>query len=170
MIKKGHTGKYINLPDNIQCRIQYDLFKICKISVLKNHIYNQDYEYDLIISGDTLIKEAGMVIHTRILENINLRIEQKHFVKYFDYDKIKGALKVRNRRDGDYIYPSGMSGKKKLKDYFIDKKVPREERDTKALLVLGSEVLWIPNLRDTKNYKIDENTENIIEITIERGA
>jgi tRNA(Ile)-lysidine synthase len=170
MIKKGYTGKHINLPDSIECSIQYDVFRIDKFNTIEEQICSQDYEYKLNIPGDTVIKEAKIVIHARILENNDLKITQNHFVKCFDYDKIKGALKIRNRRDGDYIYPSGMPGKKKLKDYFIDKKVPREKRNTSTLLVLGSEVLWIPGLRDTKNYKVDENTKNIIEITIERGA
>ncbi len=53
------------------------------------------------------------------------------------------ALCIRTRRDGDRFYPYGSAGSKKLKDYFIDNKVPRAERDKKLLVTAGSKVLWI---------------------------
>ena len=53
------------------------------------------------------------------------------------------ALCIRTRRDGDRFYPYGGAGSKKLKDYFIDNKVPRSERDKKLLVTAGSKVLWI---------------------------
>ena len=53
------------------------------------------------------------------------------------------AVYIRTRRDGDRFYPYGSTGSKKLKDYFIDNKVPRAERDGKLLVTAGSNVLWI---------------------------
>ena len=53
------------------------------------------------------------------------------------------AVCIRTRRDGDRFYPYGSAGSKKLKDYFIDNKVPRAERDGKLLVTAGSNVLWI---------------------------
>ena len=53
------------------------------------------------------------------------------------------AISIRTRRDGDRFYPYGSAGSKKLKDYFIDNKVPRAERDGKLLVTAGSNVLWI---------------------------
>lgn len=53
------------------------------------------------------------------------------------------AVCIRTRRDGDRFYPYGSTGSKKLKDYFIDNKVPRAERDGKLLVTAGSNVLWI---------------------------
>ena len=56
-------------------------------------------------------------------------------------------LCIRTRRDGDRFYPYGSAGSKKLKDYFIDNKVPRAERDKKLLVTAGSKVLWIIGAR-----------------------
>ena len=53
------------------------------------------------------------------------------------------AISIRTRCDGDRFYPYGSAGSKKLKDYFIDNKVPRAERDKKLLVTAGSKVLWI---------------------------
>ena len=57
------------------------------------------------------------------------------------------AVCIRTRRDGDRFYPYGSAGSKKLKDYFIDNKVPRAERDGKLLVTAGSNVLWITGER-----------------------
>lgn len=53
------------------------------------------------------------------------------------------AVCIRTRRDGDRFYPYGNAGSKKLKEYFIDNKVPRAERDGKLLVTADSNVLWI---------------------------
>lgn len=57
---------------------------------------------------------------------------------------------VRTRSEGDFMYPKGMNGRKKIKDIFIDKKVPRDMRDKIPVIALGSEILWIIGIRDTK--------------------
>ena len=57
------------------------------------------------------------------------------------------AISIRTRRDGDRFYPHESAGSKKLKDYFIDNKVPRAERDGKLLVTAGSNVLWITGER-----------------------
>jgi tRNA(Ile)-lysidine synthase len=164
LIEKGETGKNIDLVGGIRCIIEYDIFKI----EMKKNI--NKFCYELIIPGETSVEELGMIISTRILSSHEENFGDKWFIKYYDYDKIKGRLKVRNRRDGDYMYPKGMSGKKKLKDIFIDKKIPREKRDLIPLLALDSEILWIVGLRDTNNFKVDMNTKRILEIKIKRSA
>jgi tRNA(Ile)-lysidine synthase len=54
-----------------------------------------------------------------------------------------GAV-VRGRRAGDRIAPRGMAGHKKLQDYYVDRKVPRRERDAAPVIACGAEVLWTP--------------------------
>ncbi len=61
----------------------------------------------------------------------------------FPQSLFQDGAAFRNRRPGDRIaLPRG--GHKKLQDYWIDKKVPREKRDALPLLAVGSRVLWIP--------------------------
>jgi tRNA(Ile)-lysidine synthase len=55
----------------------------------------------------------------------------------------RGAV-VRGRRPGDRIRPRGMRGHKKLQDYYVDRKVPRRERDAAPVIACGAEVLWTP--------------------------
>ena len=53
-----------------------------------------------------------------------------------------GPAVVRTRRPGDRIQPAGMSGRKKLKDFFISHKVPRAQRDRIPLLLAGGRIAW----------------------------
>ena len=162
VIERRKTGKRFNLPYGIVLNVQYDIFKIeYKKQVLK-------YDYDLPIPGTITAEDINTVIETRIFENNSLNFKNTMFIKYFDYGKINNVLKLRNRLNGDFIYPSGMKGKKKLKDYFIDNKIPREDRDSVPLLACGSEILWIIGMRDSENFKIDEKTTNILEVKVKR--
>lgn len=164
LIDKKETGKYLVLPHNIICKIEYQNFVV---EMFKENTL--EYEYKINIPGETYISEIDMHVKTKVLESLN-NVKDKPFIKYFDYDKIGNDIVVRNRRQGDYIFLKGLSGKKKLKDVFIDNKVPREQRQTIPLVAKESEILWIVGMRDTARYKIDETTKHILEIKIERGA
>lgn len=56
------------------------------------------------------------------------------------------ALVFRCRQPGDRIRPLKGTGHKSLKRFFIDWKIPREQRDRQAVIAAGSEVLWLPGL------------------------
>ena len=88
------------------------------------------------------------------------------YTKWFDYDKINKLL-LRNRQPGDYIIVDEKGSKKKLKDYFIDQKVPREKRDEILLLADGSHIVWIVGYRISEYFKITDETKNILKITYE---
>jgi tRNA(Ile)-lysidine synthase len=74
-------------------------------------------------------------------------------IEYFDADAVEGAV-FRHRREGDYIVPLGMQGKKRLCDYLSDRKVPLCERDSLVVLAKGSEVLWAAGAGVSETSKI----------------
>lgn len=164
LIEKGETGKRISLPKKLIAEISYDNFYIKK----EKQIEKNGFEYSIIIPGTIIIDELNLKISAELIKNEG-SLKDSAFIKYFDYDKIKGELIVRNRKEGDFIYPKGLNGKKKIKDLFIDSKIPKDKRDEIPLVALGKEILWVYNIRDTKNYKIDENTKNVLKLKIERG-
>ena len=59
---------------------------------------------------------------------------------------------IRNRREGDVFYPSGMNGRKKVKDFFIDSKIPREERSRVGILTINGEIADIIGKRSDRRY------------------
>ena len=80
---------------------------------------------------------------------------------YADQDKLK-ALTLRNRKDGDVFSPFGFKGKKKLKDFFIDEKIPFWERDRVPLILSGENILWVVGYRRSDLALVDVHTKNMI--------
>lgn len=95
-------------------------------------------------------------------------IPKNGYTKWFDYDKIKCTLTVRHRQTGDYITLSG-GGRKSVKAYMIDEKIPREERERIPLVADGSHVLWIIGYRISEYYKITDDTHTVIQIQSDGG-
>lgn len=96
-------------------------------------------------------------------------IHKKTYTKLLNYDKIKYNMQVRKRAGGDYLTIDGMGHKKKLKEYFIAEKVPRERRDEMWLLTVGDHVIWVVGGRISADYKIDPDTKKILEVQMSGG-
>ena len=77
-------------------------------------------------------------------------------------------MSLRLRRDGDRFKPLGMEGSKKLKDYFIDNKVPRDKRSRIPLLVDRENIIWVVGYQINHDYRITDTTTNIIRISAEQ--
>ena len=97
------------------------------------------------------------------------RIEEKKYTKCFDCDKIKDGLVLRTRRSGDYLRVTAKGGKKKLKDYMIDAKIPKEERDSILLLADGQEIWWVVGYRRGESGRVGEDTKAVLQIQIGVG-
>ena len=76
---------------------------------------------------------------------------------------------IRTRAAGDYITINESGSKQKLKSYFINEKIPKEERDRVLLLADGSHILWVVGYRRGCAYQIGKNTKHILKITIDKG-
>ena len=97
------------------------------------------------------------------------RIEEKKYTKCFDCDKIRDGLVLRTRRSGDYLRVTAKGGKKKLKDYMIDAKIPREERDSILLLADGPEIWWVVGYRRGESGRVREDARAVLQIQIGVG-
>lgn len=95
-------------------------------------------------------------------------IPKNRYTKWFDYDKINSTLSVRYRKAGDYFMLAG-ERRKTLKAFFIDEKIPKEERDRIPLVADGSHILWIVGYRISEHYKITEETETVLQIQTDGG-
>ena len=86
--------------------------------------------------------------------------EKNPNIHFFDIAKTGKKLYVRNRKNGDYFYPTGMEGKKKLKDFFSDLKL--ERRDEIPIITNGEEIVWVVGLRSSKKFLKDKSTKEVI--------
>ncbi len=96
-------------------------------------------------------------------------IEKKSYTKWFDYDKIKCGLQIRTRKTGDYLTVDESGHTKKLKEYLINEKIPREKRDEMLLVTEGAHVLWAVGGRISAGYKVSERTKRILEVQFGGG-
>ena len=118
------------------------------------------------------ISQYGYAIRTKILEN-NFQFEEipkKMYTKWLDYDKIKGTMQLRTRREKDYFVISQDGRRKKLKKYFIDEKIPRQERGKTLLLVDRDHIVWAIGHRISEDVKVTKDTRRILEIQVYGGA
>ena len=121
---------------------------------------------DIHITRGEQEKKDLLELEFRVFPYENQQIPEKTYTKWFDYDKIKNGLAVRRRLPGDYLMISRDGGTKKLKDYFIDCKVPRRERDNVTLLADGSHVLWAVGYRISEYYKVTSQTKKVIKVQV----
>lgn len=165
LMQKGLTGKKITLPMGLIAKISYK--NICFITGEQE---DKVFHYELPIEGSLDLKEIGGTFETRIVEREEIKeISRDKYRKYFDYDKIENELSIRNRREGDRFYPLGLMGSKKLKDFFIDYKVDRDERDKIPLICDGDEIMWVVGFRISEKYKITDKTSRILEIIFDKN-
>ncbi len=161
LVNNLETGKEFHLSNDIILRINYDEIIIEKSREREKIAYS----YDIDVPG-SIILENGYCLETKIFTKDNdFVMEKTKNIKYFDYDKVEGNIRIRNRRDGDRFIPFGMKGSKKLKDYFIDEKVPRDLRDRIPLVVDNENIMWVVGYRISELYKITQDTKRILSIS-----
>jgi len=162
------VGKKISLPYHLEAVREYEGICIQRVSFHRNNLSTkQSILSPIQIPGEICIGQYQ--IFTCVLQGKKERIVEKTYTKWFDYDKIVNSLEFRHRKTGDIIrvHPSG--GSKKLKDYFIDRKIPSEKRDDLWLLADGSEIVWIIGDRISEKYKVSDMTTKILYVEIKGG-
>lgn len=163
------VGRYVQLPYGVIAEKEYEHIKLfCKVSS------KSEDEFVLIpeqvkVPGRTYISQIHKFIETELINyKINMMIPKNSCMKWFNYDKIENAVEIRTRREGDYIQINSNGGTKKLKDYFIDHKIPRKQRDGQLLITDGSHVMWIvgEGERMSERYKVEESTKRVLLIRL----
>ena len=85
---------------------------------------------------------------------------------YVDRDRLNFPLLVRKWQKGDYFYPKGMKGRKKLSKFFKDEKLSIPEKENIWLLCSQNEVVWIIGIRMDERFRVNEASENILFIEL----
>jgi tRNA(Ile)-lysidine synthase len=85
---------------------------------------------------------------------------------FVDEDKIKFPLTIRKWQEGDYFYPAGMNGKKKLSKYFKDEKYSLLDKENQWLLCSEDQIIWVIGKRADQRFIATERTQQIIKIEL----
>jgi tRNA(Ile)-lysidine synthase len=85
---------------------------------------------------------------------------------FMDYECMTPPLILRNMRPGDRVEPLGTGGTKKLKDYFIDRKIAAWRRGEIPLLVDAGSIVWIAGERISERVRVTERTKKVLKAEI----
>jgi tRNA(Ile)-lysidine synthase len=166
-IQSKCTGKNIDLPNHITVNNRYGDIHISK-KIEKTKKNDNDNEEYFIHKGINDISKYKLQVTIRsVNEKEKIDFRNNKLIKYFDFDKLGNKITIRHRKEGDRFVPLGMSGSKKLKDFFMDEKICKEYRDQIPIICFDNEIGWIVGYRVSELFKVDENTKNILEIKVE---
>ena len=99
--------------------------------------------------------------------NVKAIGETSQNIIYVDKETLKYPLTVRKCQKGDYFYPLGMSGKKKISKFFKDAKMDVFAKENQWLLCSGDNIVWIIGKRADERFKITDRTKEILKIILE---
>lgn len=116
-----------------------------------------------LYKGDKSLRWRDYTFTVDCLDKVE--IEKDRAVALLDYDKLVFPLTVRTWQEGDSFQPLGMRGRKKVSDFFIQKKISVFEKKEIPIWWNGNgELLWITNHQMDERYKITENTQKVLKL------
>ena len=121
------------------------------------------YSYEFFIGTALRIPEAAMMLLSERISPALFRLPGDLMEAAFDLAALPESLTVRNFRHGDRFQPLGMSGHKKVKELFIENKVPLSVRRKLPLLALGDEILWIAGYGRSEIGRVSPQTTWILQ-------
>ncbi len=167
----NEVGKSVKLPYNVVARRTYD--GVCIEKQLEKRAFNVENrgmllaeiknfgEFSLGENGEKLIVSPFSRKQWDDLEN---KYEEKIYTKWLDCVILDRNLVIRTRKTGDFIVVDSKGSKKKIKDLFIDLKIPKEQRDEVLLLADGNEIVWIIGHRINYNFRVTKDTKEIVKL------
>lgn len=171
---RGQSGRRIPMPGGLVAEKSFD-----KVFLSPYEEALENTEKRVQISGKMLMewKEKGNTVCVQLPKDGEMleckvfpyhgndaEIPKKPYTKWFDYDKIKDGFCIRSRENGDFLISDRNGHRKKLKQYFIDEKIPVEQRNSMWILAQDSKVLWVVGGRISEHAKVTHDTKTIIEI------
>ena len=119
-----------------------------------------------IYSIKSLDNKVNIPLKLRFSKGVNIFETHSNCI-FVDENKLKFPLTIRKWQEGDYFYPSGMNGKKKLSKYFKDEKYSLLDKENQWLLCSENQIVWIIGKRADDRFKSKETTQISIKIVLE---
>lgn len=145
---KSHSGK---LFFSDQYKLLLDRSEII---ILEKERYNLD-DYTV----DSTIYEIDSPISMKFAFSEEIIFNSSTNIATLDYNKLTFPLTIRRWKHGDYFYPLGMKSKKKLSDFFVDKKLSIFKKEECWLLCSGDNIVWVIGYRIDERFKISKNSK-----------
>jgi len=134
-------------------------FLLIEEAATKNEVL--DTRFKILKSSKELPYGNQTLVLKAMKRPTKLKLVSPATIAQFDFDKLVFPLTLRKWEKGDVFYPIGMKGKKKLSDYFIDKKLSLLEKDNSWVLESNGQIIWVVGQRMDDRYKISPQTKKI---------
>jgi len=155
LIEEGPAQGRLSIPGGWELVRKYEKLRLERRS---RGLKPVCYSYRLEVGTRLRIHEASIEFQSELTAKPQVQLEGGLVEATFDASCLTGHLAVRNFRRGDRFQPLGMAGHKKIKDLFIEKKVPLSIRARCPLLTMGEEILWIPGFGRSQIARVSEKT------------
>ena len=143
--------------------------------VLKNreHLLFYAADPDVILSGELYPNESvswgKYIIRLQNVRDEKVTLNKDRNQEFFCADRILFPLTVRSWQEGDFFYPLGMKGKKKISDFFVDQKIEGHIKNRIPLVCSGTDIIWVAGMRLDNRFKVNETCKKIYQITIKEN-
>lgn len=155
---EANNGNIINLPFKVKALKEYDYIIIGYIKKKENV---GEYPFQ---SGKLKIDGYGVIRST----SSKVLTEPKTHQHIIDAEKLPAIAVWRFRQEGDTFAPLGLNGTKKLKEYFIDKKIPQRMRNEIPVLAVGEKILAVADIEIADEIKVTPETKKFYKINYEK--
>jgi tRNA(Ile)-lysidine synthase len=165
--REGAAGKTVELPHGVKVtRQNRELIFQLPAGTAKVIVA---FHYRLQVPGETRLPALGKTIAANLVappQVLPFRAESNE--AWLDYQKVELPLFVRQRQPGDRFWPFGAPGPKKLKEFFIDAKVPAAERDMIPLVASVNDIVWVAGQRPDDRFKVTGNTKQVLHLQLNK--
>jgi tRNA(Ile)-lysidine synthase len=162
LIKGSAPQARLSIPGGWELVNEYKIVKLEKSSRKRKGLcYSYRFDASMVLN----IPEAGVTLTSKQISvppAPRPGAPASLMEGLFDAALLPDDLTVRNFRSGDRFQPLGMAGHKKVKDLFIDKRVPLSIRSVWPLLLMGEEIIWIPAYGRSETAKIGPQTKEFL--------
>jgi tRNA(Ile)-lysidine synthase len=170
VIQSNFSGKTISITKGLIFKYRYN--QLIFQSLKKNVVPPSIKQKKLSVPGKTKITEIEKEATSKIINKKEIPKNFKKmspFTAFLDFDYSGKDLFLRSRQRGDRFSPLGIKANKKLKDYFIDKKIPREERDSIPIITNHNSILWIVGHQISEWARVKEDTTDVLMVEVGRA-
>lgn len=157
---EANNGNIISLPFKIKVMKEYDFITIGIIK--KKEVVGEN----AFRSGKLKVEGYGIIRST----SSKVLTEPKMHQHIIDASKLPNNAIWRLRQEGDTFAPLGLGGTKKLKEYFIDKKIPQRMRDEIPVLAVGSKILIVADIEIADELKVTDESKQFYKINYEKDV
>lgn len=160
MLSNRGKGREVHLPHGVRVETAYE-----KVIVRGTEEGGKDIGTTYLpLPGEVELPALKIKISATLLSSLPVRLESGEAA--FDLTRLSLPLMIRGWREGDFFYPRGVGGKKKIQDFFVDEKIPRSKRREIPFLVSSQGVLWIIGYRLDARFLADVHTEGVLLIRV----